>query len=322
MAVPEVHPVYLIKGSDPSLVSQEVSALVRRVVGERDLDLTLAEIPETEPISAVLDAALTPAFLSDRRVVIVRDIGRFRAAEVQPLADYINKPVDSTVLVLVGGGGAITQSITKAVKASGQVIDVAVPKGKAREAWLKDRISQTGLKFDRDAQQLLGDHVGEQPALLAGVCDALTAAFGEGARITTAELSQFLTSGGTATPWQLTDAIDSGDTAAALTAVRAMVGAGGRHPLVVLATLTKHFTNLSALDGSLVRGEAEAAEMLSIAPFPAKKALAQARRLGPVRASRAMRLVSQGELDLKGASAMPPEMVLEVLVARLSKLAP
>lgn len=322
MEVANVHPVYLIKGSDPSLVSQEVSGLVRELVGDRDLELTVADIPETETLGAILDAALTPAFLSDRRVVIARDIGRFRADQIEPLAAYIDNPIDSTVLVLVSGGGAITQRITKAVKAKGHIVDVAVPSGKARQAWFKERVDQSGLKFDRSALALLSDHIGEEPARLAGICDALMAAYGEGASIGEQELSAFLTKGGSATPWQLTDAIDSGDAQGALNALAAMLGPGQRHPLAVLATLIKHVTNLSALDGARVSGEAEAAKLLGISPFPAKKALTQSRRMGTRRIQKAIELVSAAELDLKGASAWTGEMVLEVLVGRLAKLGP
>jgi hypothetical protein len=33
-------------------------------------------------------------------------------------------------------------------------------------------------------------------------------------------------------------------------------------------------------------------------------------------------LVAQADVDLRGRSGLPPELVLEVLVARLSRLAP
>ena len=295
---------------------------MRELVGERDIDLTLADIPETESMGAILDAALTPAFLSDRRVVIARDVGRFRADEIEPLASYIDNPVESTVLILVTGGGALSSRITKAVRAKGHIVDVTVPSGKGRQNWIKERVASSGLNFDREALGLLGDHTGEEPAQLAGLLDALTATHGEGANVAADQVQALLTSGGSATPWQLTDAIDSGDTAGALSALAAMTGPGQRHPLAVLVTLSRHFTNLSALDGASIHGESEAAQLLGIGPFPAKKALAQCRRLGSARIAKAVQLVSDAELDLKGASPWPGEMVLEVLVGRLSKLAP
>jgi DNA polymerase-3 subunit delta len=57
--------------------------------------------------------------------------------------------------------------------------------------------------------------------------------------------------------------------------------------------------------------------------FPAKKALTQARRLGSLGVAEAIRLLAEADLDLRGFERVwPDELVLEVLVARLSRLAP
>ena len=54
--------------------------------------------------------------------------------------------------------------------------------------------------------------------------------------------------------------------------------------------------------------------------FPARKALSAARRWGTEGIAEALGRVADAELDLKGASAWPPEAVLEILVARLCRL--
>jgi len=126
-------------------------------------------------------------------------------------------------------------------------------------------------------------------------------------------------------PWELTDAIDRGDTGVALAALRRMLAAGERHPLVVVATLHRHVATMLRLDAPGISGEVEAAAALGIAKgrstFPAKKALAQLRRVGPDAAAEMIGLVADAELALKGASALPEELVLEVVVARLCRLA-
>ena len=70
--------------------------------------------------------------------------------------------------------------------------------------------------------------------------------------------------------------------------------------------------------------EKQAAALLGLtgSTFPAKKALAQARRLGHDDAARAISLLAEADLALKGAIEWPEELVLEVLVARLSRLGP
>ena len=54
--------------------------------------------------------------------------------------------------------------------------------------------------------------------------------------------------------------------------------------------------------------------------FPAKKALAQSKRLGSQKLKTAYGLLADADLALRGAKAWPPELVMEVLVARLANL--
>ena len=76
------------------------------------------------------------------------------------------------------------------------------------------------------------------------------------------------------------------------------------------------------LDGAGVAGDKEAAEILGMkgSTFPAKKALQQSRKLGTERLTRAIDLLAAADLQLRGTVEWPPELVMEVLVARLANL--
>ena len=54
--------------------------------------------------------------------------------------------------------------------------------------------------------------------------------------------------------------------------------------------------------------------------YPAKKAMQQSRKLGTKRLARAIDLLATADLQLRGTVDWPPELVMEVLVARLSSL--
>jgi len=96
----------------------------------------------------------------------------------------------------------------------------------------------------------------------------------------------------------------------------------GRPPLVVMAILQGHYERMLRLDGSDVTDRSRAASLLKVAPFQAGKALDQLRRLGHDGVARAVELLAEADLDLRGQKAWPPELVMEVLVARLSRLGP
>jgi len=314
---------YLVRGDDASLVAQEVRALLADVAGERDHALVVEEIGggpgEELNVGAVVDACLTPPFLVDRRVIVVRDAGRLVTADVPRLVEVVGDPLPSTVLVLVGGGGTVPAPLVKAVQAAGQVIDVTTSKAGERKAWLHEHLRSAPVKLEPRAADLLAEHVGEDLGRVEGLLGALSAAYGEGARVSAEDLAPYLGEAGTVPRYELTDAIDRGEPGRALVVLHRMLDAGGLAPVQVLATLHAHFANMLVLDGDDVAGERDAAALLGTAPFVAKKALEQSRRLGSARIAEAINLVAAADLDVRGASGMSPETVIEILVARLSR---
>jgi DNA polymerase-3 subunit delta len=314
---------YFIKGDDASLVAQAVRTLLAEVVGDRDHALVVEEIgggPGDEVnVGAVVDACMTPPFLVDRRVVVLRDAGRLLTSDVPRLVDVVQEPLPSTVLIVAAGGGTVPAPLVKAITAAGQVIDTSVSRAGDRKAWLHEHLREGPVKLDPRAAQLLGQHVGEDLARVEGLLTALSAAYGEGARIGVEDLEPYLGEAGNVPRYELTEAISRGETATALGVLHRMFDAGGLSAVEVLATMNRYYAQLLALDGATVSGEREAAELLGSAPFVAKKALEQSRRLGSARISQAITLLADADLDAKGRTGLPPELVIEIVVARLSR---
>lgn len=296
--------------------------MIDEVVGGRDHSLVVEEIggnPGDEiNVGAVVDACMTPPFLIDQRVVVLRDAGRLATVDVPRLIEVIADPLPSTVLIVASGGGTVPAPLVKAITSAGSVIDTSVAKAGDRKAWLHEHLRAGPVKLEPAAAQLLGAHVGEDLSRVEGLLTALSAAYGEGARISVEDLEPYLGEAGNVPRYELTEAISRGDTGSALELLHRMTEAGGLHAIEVLATLHRHYSQLLALDGATVGGEREAAELLGAAPFVAKKALEQCRRLGSAKIASAITLIADADLDVKGGTGLPPEVVMEILVARLS----
>ena len=334
-------PVHLVKGNDDVLLGEAVSALVRELVGDGERSLMVEELtveahagPDDNgyDIAPLVDAAQTPPFLTDRRVVVARHAGVFSTKDaVAPLVGYLADPLPSTSLVLVWERDPrpqrqpklpnVPKSLADAVTAAGGVVvDSSPGSGKAQAGWIDDQLAASPLRLDAGARKLIADHIGSEPSRLPGLLGTLEGAFGDGASLGRDDVEPYLGEAGDVAPWDLTDAIDAGDVPRSLDVLHRMLGGGGRHPLQVMATLTNHYLRMIRLDDPTIRGDKAAAEVLGIkgSTFPAKKALDGARRLGTDRLAEFGSLLAEADLDLHGAKAWPPELVVEVLVARLA----
>ena len=331
--------VVLFHGDDEVLLSNAVRDRVAQLVGDGDRSLMVAELTEATymedddyHIAPLVDAAQTPPFLTGRRVVVGREMGRFSTVDsLGPLLGYLEQPLDTTDLVLVWEKGpalqrlnAVPKRLSEAVaEAGGEVVGAGIPRGRDGAAkWMDTQIAAAGLRLRAGAKRLLADHLGEDMSRLPAVLTTLASAYGPDRALEADDVAPFIWEAGSVPPWELTDAVESGNIADALDKLRRMLHAGGRNEMQVLSTLYNHHNRLLRLDGADAADEKEAAELLGMkgSTFPARKALRQARKLGPKKVARSIELLAQADLDLRGATAIPAEAVLEVLVARLTQL--
>ena len=325
-------PAYLVKGDDAVVRRDAVRDLVHRLVGDGDASLMVEEVGEEQhrasgdgnpDLGALIAAAQTPPFLTERRVVLGRDLGDFTKAEqVAPLVDYLADPLDTTVLVLEWESGRMPKALVDAIaRAGGEQIDASP--GRKLGDWVDAQLRDADLHLDSKAKARVVDWLGENASRLMSLIETLSGAFPVGARLGVDDVEPYLGEEGGVPPWELTDAIDAGDIATALHKLDRVLTGGSRHPLAVMSILHGHYARMLRLDGADVAGEKDAAALLGLrgSTFPARKALAQARRLGHDNVVRAIELLAQADLDLRGTKAWPDALVMEVLVARLTRLA-
>ena len=333
--------VQLVTGDDPVLVSEAVRRFVKDALGDEDRSLALEQLDEAsfrDPdggwrLAALVDAAQTEPFLTSRRVVVGRHLARFsRSGEYDELVRLLEDLPASTDLVLVWERGvdptmagrlpAVPKALAAAVKASGgSSLDVTPPRGKSdAHKWFADQLSQSGLRFEPAAVTAAEDLVGADHGNVVGLLRTLEGALGSDGTVTAEHIALYGGDAGSVVPWELDDAIDRGDIAGALRVLHRLLPS--RHPLQLLAALHGRYQRMLRLDGAGAADERQAAAILGMkgSTYPARKILGQTRKLGSEKVARAIRLLADADLALRGTLDWPDELVLEVLVARLAAL--
>ena len=275
-------PVHLVRGDDPSLVRDAVSRLVDELVGDGDRTLMVDEHAGDEyEIAALADAAQTPPFLTERRVVVGpraapvqgRRAGAARRLPGRPAADdrrscWCGSPAPCR-------RGCSTPSRRPAASTSTPA-RAATPRTSGRGS--PSASPSPGVHLDVAAVDAVAETLGEDVSRL---CRAPRHARGHlrAGRQARRRRRRALPRRG-----RRRRAVGAHrrhrpgrHPHAPSTACTACIGGGERHALVVLATLHTHVQRMLALDGAEVRTEKEAAAVLGMkgSTFPAKKALDQ-----------------------------------------------
>ena len=281
----------------------------------------------SEPIlGSVFEALKTPGLLAERRVVVVRDAQLLLVDEVAQLAQWMQKgAADADLIVCVVGAKS-----HKLVKAAASVIDVNVgSRLDDRAEFVTATLANYGVGLAREDARRVAELVGDDVARVDALARSLQSIYGERS-VRYVDLEPYLGDGGDLPEWDLTDAIDAGDTATALKVARRMLDSRSRVGLQIVNLLQRYYVRLARLEGSGARTPDDAASLLGIKAYPAGKALRSATRLGAARLGAALSLIARADEDLKGGVdyGRDPESdadvtdatVIEVLVARLARM--
>jgi DNA polymerase-3 subunit delta len=337
--------VHLVKGDDPVLRGAAVDRLVGELLqGEpREFALEDYTIPSRrragadeareedesgDPgvVQAIVTALASPPFVTARRVVVVHEAGAMNAASAEAIAPFVVQPSDGIALVLVAGGGRMPAALEKALKAA--EVPTVSPESERTDTVLKSEARRAGIGFTADASKLVADHLGEDAGRVVELVSLLRATFGEGAALEVDDIEPYLGEAGGVPRYELTNAIDRGDTAGALDALHRLLTATSSrdprplHPMQVMASLVPHYQRMLRLDDPAIRTEQDAVAALGakIKPYPARRALEAAQRHGSDGLREALGHLARAELDLRGATGAGDQTVIEVLVARLASL--
>jgi DNA polymerase-3 subunit delta len=341
---------FLVKGNDPTLRDRKLDELVAGLLGDDDRSLVVEDftVPsgrrsqgeagnggdgeDAAPaagaeareavVGAVVNAASSPPFMTARRIVLLREVGALAAGDIAPLVHYLDAPLDTSVLVLVSGGGTTPAALVKKVKAVGG--KEVSPDSEQTEKVLALAVQESDISMTPAARELVKRHLGEDAGRVESLVEILRAAYGDDATVDTDDVIPYLGEVGSVPVFNLTNAIEAGDTAAALEVLHRLFTANSLHPLQVIGSLLSFYRRLLRLDDPRVRSVDDAIEALGgrIKEYPARKALHASRALGTAGIRRAFDLLYQADLDLKGARGIPAEMVMEVLVVRLARMLP
>ncbi len=331
--------VHVVRAGDPALRSRALEQLVDELLGADDRSLALEDfaVPargdadnsaegRSAVVAQIVNAASSPPFMTERRVVVLRNPDDLTADDAAPLVRYLENPLDTTALVLVPEGGRITTALGKALDAAGAQSFGA---GSERtEDVLQDQLRAADLHLRPDARRAITERLGEDAGRVAAIVDVLASSYGPGATLDVDEIEPYLGEAGSVPVYALANAIDAGDVPGALeTLHRLLTVTSPRqpkplHPLQVMGLLHNHYRRLARLDDPDVVDERSAVAALGgkVKPYPARKALEQSRAIGGRGIREAFARLHQADLDLKGVRAIPEDVVMEVLVARLAGL--
>jgi DNA polymerase-3 subunit delta len=316
----ELEPVYLIAGADRPKIQRALRRLRDRI-GEDAVELLSATTTSGEDAVAACNAL--GLFGGGQRLVVVNDVGQWKAADAKAVAAYLAAPAPDTVLALVGEDVKKDSALAKAASKAGSVLVYDVARRRLPE-WVAKQFSERNVEVDPEACRVLVEIVGEDPEELASEVDKIATWAGDGpVGIADVEL---LAAGCAEVPgYELTDAWGKRDLRAALAAFQTLLERSGdpvsRTVPALAGLLVGHVARVRACQAYAEEGLSarEAASRMKRHPFYVEKLFAQARNYGVDELRDATVRLAALDHALKGGSRLAPDLELERALIEITR---
>ncbi|MHC4176927.1 MAG: DNA polymerase III subunit delta [Planctomycetota bacterium] len=331
LARPEKHlprAVCVLFGDELFLRRQALGVIRGAVLGGDEGDFSLSTFEgRTAELADVLEELATVAmFGPGKRLAVVDGADEFVSRYRGELEDYLARPADGGVLVLDLKSFPSNTRLYKAVAAEGLAIDCNCPTAARVTRWLGAWAKQVyQVQLPQTAAEMLVETIGLELGLLDQELAKLALLSDTEGKITAEMVGRLVGGWRARTTWEMLDAALAGELRGAMTQLDRLLLAG-ESPVGLLGQISASLRRLAAATRLVCQTEAAgrritlraALERAGIRSFVLRKAEQQLRHLGRVRGGQLYRWLLQADLDLKGASAIPPRLILERLIIRLA----
>lgn len=210
-------PVYAVIGADRMLRREALQSLIKSWEGAPCTPEDVCLQGPTTSLASVLDDVRTPSLLGEYRVVVVDDADEFITEHRPALERYTANPAACGTLILLAKSLPANTKLFKAISKTGAILTCHAPKGRAVVAWITQRCtSNYGKQIAPRAATMLRDHVGDAPGALDSELAKVSAYVGARQQIAVEDIESVTGRHREEKVFAITDAMASGDAAAAL----------------------------------------------------------------------------------------------------------
>ena len=314
----QIEPVYFLFGPETylrdeaarSIADQAMSGTLLREFNDSTFNLT------SDDARDAIAAAEQLPMMSQRRVVRIKNLGKLKEADEEVLLNYVNRPVDTSVVIF------ITEEIDKRKKLAkvlmaGAAFEFQPLKLNELQAWIRFYLKDLTAEIEPQALQRILETVISDLHTLANELNKLAAAALPSGRITTELVDSLVGRSREHMNWELSDHIVSRNRRGALKTLKDLLD-DGVEPLLLIGLIAGTYRRMALAKALLSQGASPATifSEVRMPPFKQRDYLAMLNRVDSERLARTIRRVAETDLAIKTSKATP-RMQVEMLVCEL-----
>jgi len=310
-------PVYLLYGDEVYLVRHYAKEFAN-LPSDPMMNCDTFEGKDFQ-IRSAIDAAETFPFLSDWRVVIIKDSGLAttgRKDDTEEISKYLPNIPESTIIVFVESSVDKRNKLFKQISSLGRVVECGLPSEGELIRWLTNIFKKKGKIIDANTARVLLNTVPKGMDSIYAEADKLEGFVGERQQITVEDIQQVCTKSLEARIFDLVAALCNGQTEKALTQYHNML-VMKEQPLMMLAMMARQFRLILQCKACAEKGIRDIAGTLGLRDFIVRECLRQGNNFTKESLIAALSDCQDTDIRIK-TGLIDGELGVELLIVRYS----
>ena len=313
-----IEPVYFLFGPETYLRDEAARAIADEALRGtllREFNESSFNLLSDDARSAVAIAEQLP-MMSDRRVVRIRNFGKLREADEEVLLNYLDRPVETSVVVFVADDIDKRKKLAKSLMA-GAAFEFQPLKMNELQSWLISHLRKLKTEIEPQAQRQILEMVASDLHTLTNELNKLAAAALPSGRITVGLVDELISRSREHLNWELSDHMVAGNRKAALKTLRDLLD-DGVEPVMLVGLIAGTYRRMALARELLSQGVAPAGifSEVRMPPFKQGAYLSMLRSCDPKDVARKVKRIAEADLNIKTSKATP-RMQVEMLVCEL-----
>ena len=312
--------IYLFYGEEDLMIDEGIQLIVDKTLdeGSKGFNLDVVYGSKADAKDVVGHASSFP-MMGKKRVVVVKEFEKLAGTDTEKeiVAAYVNKPLDSTILVLVSLEPDFRKKPFTDLKKRAELIECKPLYDNQVPPWIGERIRHQGREASVEVCRLIQAYVGNSLRSLQNELDKLYVFMGDRKKIALEDIAAVVGATKGFTIFELQNAIGRKDPKEAIKILERMLEAG-QSPQMIIVMLTRFFTQLWKLTDMRSRRlpDSEIAREIGVSQYFAKQIIEFRSNFDVQQIEENFKSLLEADTVLKSTSR-DPRLVLDLLVLSL-----
>ena len=313
----EFKPAYLIYGEESLLLEEALQRLKERLKsGDDNLDYDEFRATETKG-GQIVDVARTVSFLSNKRLVVIKEAEQLSPPDITALVGYLGNPSSFTCLVLVAQSLKKTSKLFIAFNKKGAAYEYKPPFSNQYPAWIRNEFLARKKKISTDTANFIFLNVGKDLRKLRSEIEKICLFCKDKSEISLSDVEAVIAKSSQSGIFDLVDAIGRRNEKEAFTILNHLLETEKDYYRIfhmVVRQFRLLLTTRALLDKSAT--ERELVSKVKLPSFIVKKYVAQAKNFSSRKLKEIYQYLLETDLSLK-TSKKEPKLALEILFYKI-----